>query len=215
MIQISHFYLNLSYYSVHNPIQAPQEYIKKFQQKAHHLGLDTCNPFEIGEIFPIEEKKDKRIIRRMIQSNPNYAAMVYALDHNIGLLMTALRNSSVADNTLVIFTSDNGGLSTSEGSPTSNKPLNEGKGWMYEGGTREPLLIRWPKKIEPGSQCDVPVTTPDFYPTLIELAQGKMPCGQICDGESLVPLFNGQEQLKRDAIFWHYPHYGNQGGSPA
>ena len=209
------FYLNLSYYSVHNPIDAPEEDIQYFNEKAHKLGLDLKNPFMQGEYFPSMHKRHLRILRRIIQSNPYYAAMVFALDRNIGKLLDHLESSDLVNDTIVIFYSDNGGLATSEGSPTSNLPLSEGKGWMYEGGTREPLMIRWPGHIEPKSQCDVPVITPDFFPTLVELAGGKMPENQVCDGESLVKLFHGETELERDAIFWHYPHYGNQGGCPA
>jgi arylsulfatase A-like enzyme len=113
-----------------------------------------------------------------------------------------------------VFTSDNGGLATAEGSPTCNAPLAEGKGWMYEGGTREPLLFKWPGVTTAGAECTVPVTSPDFYPTLLEAAGlGSMP-EQHCDGESLAPLLRRDGELERDAIFWHYPHYGNQGGTP-
>jgi arylsulfatase A-like enzyme len=209
------FFLNLSYYSVHNPIEAPQEDIQYFKDKAKRLGLDAVNPFIQGENFPTNHKHHLKILRRVIQSNPSYAAMVFALDRNIGKLLAHLEQPGLIDNTVVVFYSDNGGLATSEGSPTSNLPLSEGKGWMYEGGTREPLLIRWPGHISPKSTCDIPVITPDFYPTLIELAGGRLPEEQICDGKSLVPLLLGETELDRDAIFWHYPHYGNQGGSPS
>jgi len=116
--------------------------------------------------------------------------------------------------TVVIFTSDNGGLATAEGSPTCNAPLAEGKGWMYEGGTREPLFVVWPGTVEPGSTCGVPVTSPDFFPTILQMAGLDPLPDQHVDGESLVPLLKGGNSLRRDAIFWHYPHYGNQGGTP-
>ncbi|MGB9596043.1 MAG: sulfatase/phosphatase domain-containing protein, partial [Candidatus Poribacteria bacterium] len=106
------------------------------------------------------------------------------------------------------------GLSTAEGSPTCNLPLSEGKGWMYEGGTREPLIIRYPKVIKGGSVCDVPITSTDFYPTILEMAGLDLMPDQHCDGVSFFGLFNGKTKLDRDAIFWHYPHYGNQGGTP-
>lgn len=208
------FFLNLWYYTVHNPIQAPKEFVQKFKQKAVELGLDNLNPFHVGDFFPVEMKNNKRIMRRMIQSNPYYAAMIYALDQNIGRLMTVIRNSDIAENTLVIFTSDNGGLSTSEGSPTSNKPLNEGKGWMYEGGTREPMIAWWPSTIESSSKCHTPITSPDFYPTFVSLAGLQLSKSQICDGKSFVPLLQGEQLDNNRSIFWHYPHYGNQGGTP-
>ncbi|MBC7317408.1 MAG: sulfatase-like hydrolase/transferase, partial [Chloroflexi bacterium] len=135
---------------------------------------------------------------------------------NVGRLLAALERTGQAENTIVLFTSDNGGLATAEGSPTCNAPLAEGKGWMYEGGTREPLLIRWPNVIRAGAVCQVPVTSPDFYPTLLDLAGLPPRPEQHVDGLSFAPLLRGEAQnIDREAIFWHYPHYGNQGGTPA
>ncbi len=208
------FYLNLWYYSVHIPIQAKQETIEKHQQRVRDLGLDKENAFEEGDFFPCEHKKDRRIVRRLIQSDPVYAAMIDNLDENIGRLLKAVDEAGQTENTVVVFTSDNGGLATAEGSPTCNAPLSEGKGWMYEGGTREPLLIRWPGVIEPGSTCHVPVTSPDFYPTMLEMAGLDLIPEQHCDGVSFLPLLEGAGSLEREAMFWHYPHYGNQGGTP-
>lgn len=214
------FFLHMAYYTVHVPIQPKPEHAERFRAKAADLGLDEIDPFEVGEPHPCEHKRDIPIIRRRLQSDPDYAAMVWSMDENIGRLLAALEETGQANNTVVFFTSDNGGLATSEGSPTCNAPLSEGKGWMYEGGTREPLLVRWPGVTEPGSTCDVPVTTPDFYPTMLEIAGADpMPLrddGEVqpCDGVSLVPLLQGGDRLDREAIFWHYPHYGNQGGTP-
>jgi arylsulfatase A-like enzyme len=140
--------------------------------------------------------------------------MIYNLDKNIGRIMRTLESCGLADNTVVIFTSDNGGLATAEGSPTCNAPLSEGKGWMYEGGTREPLIVCWPSVIAAGTTCDVPVTSPDFYPTILEAAGLPLNPAQHKDGISLLPLLQGASSLDREAIFWHYPHYGNQGGTP-
>jgi arylsulfatase A-like enzyme len=208
------FFLNLWYYTVHTPIEAKPEYIEMFQTKARAMGLDQKNPFEEGDFFPVEHKKDHRITRRLIQSDPVYAAMIYSLDENIGRLLDMLERTGQVENTVIIFTSDNGGLATAEGSPTSNAPLSEGKGWMYEGGTREPLIVRWPGMVEPGSTCSVPVTSPDFYPTLLDMAELPSMPEQHVDGMSLLPLLRGADRLERDAIYWHYPHYGNQGGTP-
>lgn len=208
------FFLNLWYYSVHVPIQAKQEAIEKFEARARAMGLDKVDPFEVGDFFPCEHKSDRRIVRRLIQSDPVYAAMVYSLDENVGRLLKAIDDAGQADDTVVVFTSDNGGLATAEGSPTCNAPLSEGKGWMYEGGTREPLIVRWPGVVKPGSECRVPVTSPDFYPTMLEIAGLGLIPEQHCDGVSLLPLLRGAGELDRDAVFWHYPHYGNQGGTP-
>ncbi|MEJ6951434.1 sulfatase [Natronospora cellulosivora (SeqCode)] len=208
------FFLNLDYYTVHTPIQAKEEYIAMYKEKACKMGLDKVKTFEEGELFPCEHKKNKRVKRRLVQSNPVYAAMIHSLDENIGRLLAALEECGELDNTAIFFTSDNGGLATAEGSPTSNAPLNEGKGWMYEGGTREPLLVRWPGVVEAGSSCEVPVSSPDFYPTFLEIAGLPLIPEQHEDGLSIMPLLKGGDKLDREAIYWHYPHYGNQGGTP-
>ena len=208
------FFLNLWYYSVHTPIQAKAETVARYEDKAKGLGLDRFESFAVGEPFPCEHKRDQRVRRRLLHSDAVYAAMVDALDENIGRVLDALDETGRADDTLVVFTSDNGGLATSEGSPTCNAPLSEGKGWMYEGGTREPLIARWPGRVAAGGSCRVPVTSPDFYPTLLEAAGLPPRPDQHVDGVSFVPLLEGADALEREAIFWHYPHYGNQGGTP-
>lgn len=210
----SPFFLNLWYYAVHTPIQAKAKQVARFQAKAARMGLDRIEPFEIGEPFPTQHKREQRVTRRVLQSDPAYAAMIYNLDENIGRLLQVLEQKGLAENTVVIFTSDNGGLATAEGSPTCNAPLAEGKGWMYEGGTREPLIVHWPGVVQPGVTCDTPVSSPDFYPTLLHIAGQPLRPEQHTDGLSLLPLLKGEPGLERAAIFWHYPHYGNQGGTP-
>jgi len=205
------FFLYLAYYAVHIPIQVPKEYAKKYREKAQKLGLTEMKTFDKGDYFPCDHKKKLRIKRRLIQSNPKYAGMIQVVDENIGRLIKVLEDSGKLENTIIVFTSDNGGLATAEGSPTSNAPLSEGKGWMYEGGTREPLIIKWPNIIKQNTICDVPVTSPDFFPTFLDIAS--IECGDV-DGVSLLPLLRGEKSIDRDAIFWHYPHYGNQGGTP-
>lgn len=207
------FFMYLSHYTVHTPIQAKQEHIEKFKEKAKRLGLDKQKTFEEGDYFPCEHKKDRRIQRRLIQSDPVYAAMLYSLDENIGRILDVLEETGQLDNTVIFFTSDNGGLATAEGSPTCNSPLNEGKGWMYEGGVREPLIVSWPGKIQAGSVSHIPVTSPDFYPTILEIAGLPLMPEQHQDGISFLPVLRG-ENIERGAIYWHYPHYGNQGGTP-
>jgi arylsulfatase A-like enzyme len=177
------------------------------------LGLDQVQTSTEGEHFPCEHKKDQRVKRRLVQSDPVYAAMIESLDENLGRLFGLLDEIGESENTIVVFTSDNGGLATAEGSPTCNAPLAEGKGWMYEGGTREPLLVRWPDQIAAGSTCPTPVSSPDFYPTLLEIAGLDAIPTQHCDGVSIAPLLRG-ETFDRGPVFWHYPHYGNQGGTP-
>ncbi|MFR0980051.1 MAG: sulfatase [Holdemania filiformis] len=208
------FFLNLWHYAVHTP-PAKAEDIAYFEEKAKRMGLDQQDPFEIGDPFPILQKKDKRITRRIVQSDPVYAAMIKALDDSVGQLMATLKAEGLDEDTIVIFTSDNGGLATAEHSPTCNFPLSEGKGWMYEGAVREPLFVRWPGKIEAGSLSHALTTSPDFYPTLLELCGLPLRPQQHCDGVSLAPvLLNPQAKFDRGPIFWHYPHYGNQGGTP-
>ncbi|MFE5318335.1 sulfatase [Paenibacillus sp. NPDC056579] len=210
----SPFFLNLWHYAVHTPIQAHPDLSRRFAAKAREQGLDETESVVQGELFPCEHKKHLHVQRRIVQSDPVYAAMVHNLDANVGRLLEALKETGQDENTVIIFTSDNGGLSTAEGSPTSNRPLHEGKGWMYEGGVREPFIVKWPGVNKPGTVCDIPVTSPDLYPTLLDIA-GLAPLPeQHVDGCSLVPLLQGEGSLEREAIYWHYPHYGNQGGTP-
>jgi arylsulfatase A-like enzyme len=208
------FFLNMWYYSVHARIQAKPEKIPRYEAKARSMGLDTQKTFEEGDFFPCEHKRHLRIKRRLIQSDPVYAAMIESLDENIGRLLRAVADAGETQNTIVVFTSDNGGLATAEGSPTCNAPLSEGKGWMYEGGTREPLIVKWPGVVGEGTVCDATVTSTDFYPTLLE-ATGLAPLpAQHSDGMSFLPLLRQACTFERGPIFWHYPHYGNQGGTP-
>ena len=195
------FFAYFSFYSVHTPLMARADLQKKYEAKRSKLA--------VTEKWGREHERDVRAV----QSHAVYAAMVEAMDSAVGKVLTKLDELGLRENTLVIFTSDNGGLSTSEGWPTSNAPLRGGKGWMYEGGIREPLLVRWPAVIKPGSTLDTPVSSPDFFPTLLEVAGSKPTVGQVLDGVSLVPVFKGGSLSERP-LFWHYPHYGNQGGAP-
>lgn len=207
------FFLNLWHYTVHTPIQAPEHLVEKYRKKAADLGLDKEDPFELGEFHACEHKKTQRVRRRKFQSDPEYAAMIESLDDGIGKLVDALERTGQRENTVIVFTSDNGGLATAEGSPTCNAPLAEGKGWMYEGGTREPMIISWPGMTAAGSTCSEPITSTDFYPTFLEIAGIDPIPHQHCDGVSIVPALKG-DPFERGAIYWHYPHYSNQGGNP-
>ncbi len=210
------FFLNVWYYLVHTPTQAPEHLVKKYAEKAKRLQLDQIDPLVVGEVFPAEHKYKLRVTRRMVQSNPVYAAMVELMDTLIGRILKAIDDADETDNTLVMFTSDNGGLSTAEGSPTCNHPLSEGKGWTYDGGIRECFIAAWPGVIAENTTCDEPVTSPDFYPTLLEAAEVEADPNHEIDGLSIMPLLKGEARtLDREAIYWHYPHYGNQGGTPS
>ena len=199
------FLLYLSHYAVHTPLQSKKNLAAKYKAKAKKL------PLVRGPRFLPEGERQAR----QVQDHPVYAGMVQSVDESVGRVMKKLEELGVADNTVVIFMSDNGGLSTSEGSPTSNVPLRAGKGWLYEGGIREPMIIKWPGVVKPNSVCSEPVTSTDFYPTMLEMAGLPLKPKQHIDGVSLVPLLKGKGTLNRKAIFWHYPHYGNQGGSPS
>jgi len=198
------FLLYLSHYAVHTPLQSKKELAAKYKAKAKNL------PPVKGPRFVPEGEREAR----QVQNHPVYAGMVQSVDESVGRVMKKLEELGVADNTVVIFMSDNGGLSTSEGSPTSNVPLRAGKGWLYEGGIREPMIIKWPGVVKPGSVCNEPVTSTDFYPTMLEMAGLSLRPKQHRDGVSLVPLLRQTGKPRRKAIYWHYPHYGNQGGSP-
>jgi len=208
------FFLNMCYYSVHVPIQAKPEKIEYFRKKKEKLGLDKVYPFKLGDHFPCEHKKDLIIKRRILQSSANYAAMIASIDENVGRIVNAIEESGESENTIIFFTSDNGGLSTAEGSPTCNSPLSEGKGWMYEGGVRDPLIVKWFGKIKENSTCDTPIIFTDFYPTFLELAGIDLMPKQHQDGVSIVPLLKGEKVMYDRCLYWHYPHYGNQGGTP-
>jgi arylsulfatase A-like enzyme len=146
------------------------------------------------------------------QHNPIYAALVESVDDSVGRILKKLDELKLADNTVIFFNSDNGGLVLSK--TTSNLPLRAGKGSQYEGGVRVPLLVKWPGVTKPGSVCDTPVITPDYYPTLLEMTKLKPAKGQVLDGVSIVPLLKQRGSLKRDTIYWHYPHYHPGGATP-
>lgn len=136
--------------------------------------------------------------------NALYAACTYDLDDSIGKLLKKLADLGLEKNTLVVFTSDNGSTQKS-----SQEPLRGSKGSYYEGGIREPFIVRWPEVIQPGSRCDVPVINVDLFPTFLTVGGAPVPAGKTLDGESLVPLFKGEGPVKREAIFWHFPGYLN------
>ncbi len=206
------FLMYLSFYTVHNPLHGKRALVEKYKAKALRQGVDQVASFVTG--LPWMERPDPGLWReRVIQSNAEYAAMVESMDENVGRVLDTLDELGIADNTVVFFMADNGGLTTSEGSPTSNLPLRAGKGWLYEGGIREPMMVRWPGVARPGTVCDVPVTSTDFYPTMLEMAGLPARPEQHADGESLAPLLRGG-RLDREAIYWHYPHYSNQGERP-
>ena len=205
------FLAYLAFYSVHTPLIARPDLVKKYQAKAERLGLVGKEEFAKEEQnLPI--RGERRV--RILQKHAVYAGMVEAMDQAVGKVLDGLEEMGLAESTAVMLMSDNGGLSTSEGHPTSNLPLRAGKGWLYEGGIREPFMIRAPGITKPGSVSDHPVISTDFYPTILELAGLNARPDQHRDGVSLVPLLKGEKSLDREALYWHYPHYSNQGGFP-
>ena len=208
------WFMHLSHYAVHTPLQCHESLIEKYRRKAERLGRSEANSFKVGEHFPCIHKRDERVVRRIVQSDPVYAAMVENLDWNVGRTIDALIETDQFDNTLIVFYSDNGGLATSEGSPTCNAPLSEGKGWLSDGGTREPLIVCWPREISSNRLCHEPVTSMDFFPTFLEALD--LPLMPEChiDGESIIKALYGDENYEHGPLFWHYPHYSNQGSVP-
>src|SRR4051812_2497147 len=197
------FFAYLSFYSVHLPLQATEEGVAKYEAKAAKLPADNV---EFGR-----ERKSKW---RLVQKHPTYAAMVETTDKAIGMVLDKLGELKLAENTLVVFTSDNGGLATGEGCPTSNLPLRAGKGWLYEGGIRVATIVRWSGLVAPGTTCSTPIISMDYFPTLLEAAGKSTMARKPTDGVSLVPLLRGKSVPER-IFYWDYPHYGNQGGAPA
>jgi arylsulfatase A-like enzyme len=170
------FFAYVSHYAIHTALEARPETLAKFKAKA-----------------PGRQ-----------HNHALYAACLYDLDASIGLLREALRELGLEQNTLIVFTSDNGGTQQS-----SQEPLRGNKGSYYEGGIREPFLAYWPGVTPPGSRCDVPVINVDLFPTFLAAAGAPVPAGKVLDGESLLPLLRGGDRLARQAIFWHFPGYLN------
>ncbi len=170
------FFLYMAHYTVHTPIQAKKNLIEKYKLKP-----------------PTNQK------------HPTYAAMIESLDDAVGRICSALDDLDLAENTIIFFTSDNGGLL----GPTNNAPLRSGKGFPYEGGIREPLIVRWPKVIKPGTVSHEPVTSVDYFPTICQAADVPLPNDRDIDGVSLLNHLksNGTKELNRHALYWHFPHY--------
>ncbi|QDT03235.1 Arylsulfatase [Rubripirellula lacrimiformis] len=197
------FFAMLSFYTVHGPVQTTNELWKKYQASAPELP-EGASRFKVDRTLPV----------RQVQDHPIYAGMIETMDTAVGRVMKTLDDLGLADNTIVIFTSDNGGVSSGDAFSTSNLPLRGGKGRQWEGGIREPYYIRYPGKVPANSTCDTPVTGADFYPTLLDLCGLPARPEQHVDGVSLVPCLDGGD-LDARPLYWHYPHYDNQGGEPS
>lgn len=178
------FFIYLAHYAVHQPIAGKPEVVAKYRAKAPELPAERAT----------------------------YAALLESVDDSVGRVVATLAELGLTQRTLIVFTSDNGGLTTGAKPPTDNAPLRAGKGSPYEGGVRVPLLVAWPGRVKGGTVDDTPVASIDVFPTIAELGGVPAPAG--LDGRSLAPLLTGQGQLDRDALFWHYPHYHPGGARP-
>lgn len=180
------FFFYLSYFTPHRPTQAKEEHTRKYAAK---------------------------LSSEHVQRSPKNAGMIHSLDENVGRIMKTLDDLKLADNTLLIFASDNGGNHYADRpQKTNNAPLRDGKGAVYEGAYRVPLIVRWPGHVPPGVETSEPVSSIDFFPTLQALT-GQQPSPDL-DGVDLLPLLLKQQPLNRQALYWHYPHYHHGGASP-
>lgn len=208
------FLLYLSHYTVHTPLQAKKEAIDRYKKK-----IAAQKPDQKG---PTQRPEGKNGVTDLVQDHPVFAAMVQSLDESVGRIMEKVKALGIAGRTVVMFVSDNGGLSTlvkrralAGNSPTCNLPLRAGKGWVYEGGIRVPMIIKWPGVAKPGSICEKPVISMDFYPTILRMARLMPRPEQHVDGVSLTPLLKGEPGFVRDTLCWHYPHKHGSGSVPS
>ncbi|WP_298369707.1 sulfatase [uncultured Lutibacter sp.] len=197
------FFAYLSFYAVHGPIQTSKEKWEKYRKKAEKNGIAESS-FKMKKFFPMRETQD----------NPVYAGLVETMDDAVGVVLKGLKDLGLDKNTIVVFTSDNGGVSAGDAYSTSNLPLRGGKGYQYEGGIREPYFIKVPWLKNRIKESNTPVSGADFYPTLLDLVGAKLKPEEHLDGVSLLPLLKG-ETINERPLIWHYPHYGNQGGEPS
>jgi arylsulfatase A-like enzyme len=246
------FFLFLSQFAVHDPIEGPPHLVEKYTHiLQHNTAPETGVPFILEQNPEEDHAYSRRQLTAMLQDslyqgysilpdrivkvkqyqdNPQYAAMVDSVDENMGRVLATLRKLGLADNTIIIFASDNGGMSAAnffkpdrniplgmldKAYSTSNLPLRGGKGWLYEGGIRVPTIIYWPGKGVHGKTCDVPVMNIDFYPTIMAMLGIRPPSGYPLDGMSLVPLLTadrkGTAAIERRPLYWHFPQYSNHG----
>ncbi|MFV0269295.1 MAG: sulfatase [Draconibacterium sp.] len=232
------FFLYLSHFAVHDPIEGRPDLVEKYKAKLtkHPTPKDSTftlegNPGSSIETAGVNHQGyrifDENTVKiKRYQDNVEFAAMVDSMDESLGRVLAKLKELKIDDHTVVIFYSDNGGMSAAnfyepgrvinknkldKAFSTSNLPLRGGKGWLYEGGIRVPLIVKWPGKALQGYVCDVPVTGPDFFPTILDMLGIQQPENAKTDGASIVPLLEGQPNIGRKAIFWHFPHYSNHG----
>lgn len=240
------FFLYFSHFAVHDPIEGRKDLVEKYKKKLASMPKETTPPYILegnpdSDPLTIEERltllKDtvydgfSQLPRGTVkikqhQDNVEFAAMVEAMDESLGRVMNKLKALGIDDNTIVIFYSDNGGMSAGNfGRPSrvlnpktpdkhfssSNLPLRGAKGWLYEGGIRVPAIVKWAGVKKSGSECNVPIVSTDLYPSILEMVGVPQLTNQHVDGKSIVPLLKGGKEINREAIYWHFPHYSNHG----
>ncbi len=202
------FFFVLSHYAVHTPLEAKPEIVARYEARAEALP-------DIGEAGFAAEHESETKLR---QDHPTYAAMIQSTDESAGRILAKLEELAIDDRTIVVFVSDNGGLSTltrrSFNQATANVPLRAGKGWLYEGGIRAPLIVKWPGRAEGQRVVDVPAQSSDLYPTLLQMAGLSPRLAQHRDGVSLAGPMEGGSSPERPDLFWHFPHYHGSGNRP-
>lgn len=196
------FLLVMAHYAVHTPIQAPEEVEKKYKQKLRKAGIAVGGKKQDDDMII-----DRMGVTKTVQNNPTYAAMVEKTDDSLGRMIDAIKAAGIEDNTVVILTSDHGGLSTrglgtNRSLATSNEPLRQGKGSIFEGGTRVPLIVKWPGQTEPGSVTNAQVTGTDHYPTMLDIVGASSRPEQHVDGRSYRAALQGKPYT-RDPMFWY------------
>lgn len=201
--QDSAFFALLSFYAVHAPLQTSRDKWNHYREKAKAMGLPEQG-FGMERVMPI----------RLYQDNPVYAGLVEQVDEAVGVVLKKLQELGLEDNTVIVFLSDNGGVASGDHYATSNAPLRGGKGYQWEGGIRVPFLVSVPWLPALPGQVETPVTAADIFPTLLDLAGLPLQPDAHTDGTSLLPLLEGGTLPSR-SLYWHYPHYGNQGGEPS
>lgn len=240
------FFLYLPHYAVHDPIEGRKDLVEKYNNKLNAQPVGTGDPY-ILEGNP--DGKDSLLMQertsllqskaydgfsglpratvkiKQRQDNTHFAAMVESMDESLGRVMEKLKELDLEDNTIVIFYSDNGGMSAANfGNPdrkiapskldkafsTSNLPLRGAKGWLYEGGIRVPLIVKWSELKDRGAVSDMQVTSTDLFPTILEMLGLPRQAEQHADGISIVPALKGEKTSQRP-LYWHFPHYSNHG----
>jgi arylsulfatase A-like enzyme len=198
------FFAFLSFYAVHGPIQTSEDKWEKYRNKAEKQGVK-----DTGFIM------EKKLPIRQTQDNPIYAGLVESMDDAVGIVLKSLKENGLDKNTIVVFTSDNGGVSSGDSFSTASLPFKGGKGYQWEGGIKEPFLIYVPWLATANKKSAFPVTGADLYPTLLDLTNNALLPNQHKDGVSLRPIIEKNTALAERPLYWHYPHYGNQGGDPS